>query len=315
MPAEPPAPESLLAASDPWVDRFLEALLAAGRSVRTLDSYGRDIRSLLAFLQGRYPHLTTLADVRAEHVAAYLMHEVHAGHAPRTVARRRAALSMFFAFLVERGYLASHPLAGQSVRPRGSGRRPLPVYLTREEALRFLAALHNPAAWPEDVEPWLPARDQAVFTLLLATGLRVSELCALTLPPGEPGVLDCLRVMGKGGKERVVPLAARARDTLAAYLRVRPVTSSPALFLSRRKTPLTPRLVQRRTKVYAALAGISKPLTPHKLRHTFATLLLEGGADLRQVQELLGHASIATTQVYTHVQASRLQAAVEKLGI
>jgi integrase/recombinase XerC len=220
-------------------------------------------------------------------------------YARRTIARKASSVRRYFDWARRRGLVSADPAAGLSA-PSGTGR--LPRVLRDDE----LAALLQPETAPTEAEP-VRQRDDAVLELLYGSGLRVAELCALSaadldLPQRQ------VRVWGKGGKQRRVPLSAPAVRALTDWLHHgRPAmaadgSSDPALFVNRRGNPLTPRDV-RRLLDRRALA----PTHPHALRHTFATHLLDGGADLRSVQELLGHADVGTTQIYTHVSTERLQ--------
>jgi site-specific recombinase XerD len=226
-------------------------------------------------------------------------------YARRTIARKASTLRRYFGWLLRRGALVDDPTAGLSA-PRGEGRLPR---VLRPEELRSL--LDDPPARIDDDDEAVRLRDDAVLELLYGSGLRVGELCGLRpadLVPGSGSV----QVWGKGGKQRQVPISEPAAEAVSAWLaRGRPaleqaVSPSEAVFLNRRGHRLSPRDV-RRIVDRRSLA----PTHPHALRHTFATHLLDGGADLRAVQELLGHADLATTQHYTHVSKERLRAVYE----
>lgn len=237
--------------------------------------------------------------------------------APRTLARRLSAMRQFFRFLVSDGTRADDPTAGLDPPRLG---RPLPKILSEAEVARLIAAA---AGWPDEEG----ARLRALLELLYATGLRVSELVGLPLAAAQRDPRFLL-VRGKGGKERVVPLSAPARQALAAYLECRgrflPQNRRPRTKLADTKTArwlfpsrgadghLTRQRCGQLLKELALAAGLDPArLSPHVLRHAFASHLLDHGADLRSVQQMLGHADIATTQIYTHVQSERLRRLVE----
>jgi integrase/recombinase XerD len=282
------------------VTRFLEHLLVEkGASPHTIAAYRNDLSQLLQYAAAGEESGGRLAgwsgatpDFLARYVAG--LHE--RGYSNTTVARKIASARAFFNFLAQEGELAGDPTEELSSPRIG---RSLPKALTIEEVERLLAAPLR-LGTPESL------RDTAMLELLYASGLRVSELVDLELRSVN---LDeqYVRCFGKGSKERVVPLYTKAVEAVAVYLRdgrpklLRPGQQQRALFLNHRGEKLTRQGFWFILKGYAAEAGIGKSITPHMLRHSFATHLLAGGASLRNVQELLGHASIATTQVYTHL--------------
>ncbi len=281
------------------VDAFLDHLrLEAGCSPHTCASYRLDLLDFVRFVHSR--GIQDLRAVSRAEVTLYLFSLRHRGMSPATAARRLSALRTFYRFLAQEGGLHTDPTEDVTGPRR---RRPLPKVLSREEVARLLA--QPPADTPEGL------RDRAILELLYASGLRVSELLGL-----EVGDVDLeaelVRVMGKGRRQRIVPMGSYAVRALEAYLsRARPVLvrgrKTEVLFLSRRGGRLSRQWVWRMLRVYARRAGIRSPASPHVLRHSFATHLLEGGADLRAVQELLGHATIATTQIYTHLTREHLR--------
>ena len=277
--------------ADHDVEGFL-ALLAARRAPRTVDAYRRDLAAFAAWLG------SPVARAEADDVARYLAEERAAGRATATIARRAAALRSFFAHQVLLGVRNDNPAAELDLPRR---RRKLPRTLSPAEAERLIEAA--PGTEPRAL------RDRALAELLYGAGLRVSEAVGLD----RTGVdLDArlVRCVGKGSKERVVPIGRQAAESLRRYLaRGRPYLDRrhrPELFLNAQGGPLTRAgafLILRRL---AAKAGLEpERVHPHLLRHSFATHLLEGGADLRSVQELLGHADLATTELYTHVSDRR----------
>jgi integrase/recombinase XerD len=288
-----------------WTEAFLEMMAVERAAARnTLSAYGRDLADAAAFLSARGGDLATAA---AEDIEAYFRALSDRDLAPATAARRRAALRQFYRFVLGEGWRADDPSRRLEAPKKG---RPLPKVLTREEMDRLIAA-----AAARDGAQGL--RLACMVELAYAAGLRISELTALPLAAlaRDPAYLI---VRGKGGKERLAPLNAAARAAVKAYLEVRPSflpkgdKANPWLFASRGKTGrITPRRFAQLLDEAAADAGVDPArVSPHVLRHAFATHLLEGGADLRVVQTLLGHADIATTQIYTHVASDRLREVV-----
>jgi integrase/recombinase XerC len=277
---------------------FLEYLaVERGASPHTLRSYAADLREFRRFLAGR--SVADLRKVDARLIRAYLaaLHERRLSKA--TVARQLASVRSWLRFLARRGVIAFNP-GRQVISPR-VGRR-LPSFLPKDEATGLLDLP------PEDSEPG--RRDHALLELLYATGLRVAECCGLDRNDLDHGQ-GTVRVLGKGNKERVVPVGETALDAVEAYLRVRGDGGGP-LFRNIRGGRLTVRSVHRIVKARARLAGISQRVTPHTLRHTFATHMLGEGADLRLIQELLGHSRLSTTQRYTHVSPEQLMKVYDK---
>lgn len=283
----------------PLVERYLCRLrVEGGLATNTLESYRRDLTKFQQYLA---QHRLGMGDsIAPQVVVTFLAALKREPLAASSIARMLSALRGWFRFLVREHIVEANPLRALTVR-----RRPvrLPKTLSMEEVARLLDLPAGSGA--ED------CRDRAMLELLYASGLRVSELVGLAVSQIDLNA-SCLRVMGKGAKERVVPMGQQARDLLADYVaHVRPVLlkgrPSRALFVSRRACALTRQACWKLLRQRAQRAGIAKPISPHMLRHSFATHLLEGGADLRAVQTMLGHADIATTQIYTHVERSRLK--------
>ena len=285
-----------------WAEAFLEMMAVERAAARnTLAAYSRDLTDAGMYLAGR---ACGLADATAEDVEAYFADLGARGLSPATAARRRAAVRQFYRFVLGEGWRSDDPSRRVEAPKKG---RPLPKVLSREEMDRLIAA-----AGARDGAQGL--RFGCMVELAYASGLRISELTALPLAAlaRDPSYLI---VKGKGGKERLAPLNDKARAAVKAYLTERSKfvpkgeKTNPWLFPSRgRAGRLTPRRFAQVLDEAAADAGIDpERVSPHVLRHAFATHLLEGGADLRVVQKLLGHADIATTQVYTHVASDRLR--------
>ncbi len=284
---------------DPLVERYLVQLrVEGGLATNTIESYRRDLCRLQRYLSA---HRLGMSDAIPLHVVrSFLAVLKQESLAMSSIARMLSAMRGWYRFLVEEHILAVSPL--RDIRATHRPAR-LPKTLTRQEVT---ALLELPVR--DRVEDH---RDRVMLELLYASGLRVSELVGLT--PSQIDLnLGCLTVIGKGGKERIVPMGQTARDLLVEYLdHVRPALlkrrPSRVLFVSRRGGGLTRQACWKLLVQRARRAGISKPISPHMLRHSFATHLLEGGADLRAVQTMLGHADIATTQIYTHVERHRLK--------
>ncbi|MFI4973598.1 MAG: tyrosine recombinase [Caulobacterales bacterium] len=289
-----------------WGEAFLE-MMAAERAAapNTLRAYAQDLSDAAGFLARRG---RDLGSASAEDVEAYFADLGARGLAPATAARRRAAVRQFYRFVLGEGWRPDDPSRRVDAPKKG---RPLPKVLSREEVDRLIAA-----AAARDGAGGL--RLSCMIELIYASGLRISELLAVPLAAlaRDPAYI---MVRGKGGKERLAPLNAPAREAVKAYLPVRAsfigngVKENPWLFASRGAAGrLTARRFAQLLDEAARAAGVDpEKVSPHVLRHAFATHLLEGGADLRVVQTLLGHADIATTQIYTHVAQDRLREVVE----
>ncbi|MFB2551250.1 tyrosine recombinase XerC [Ensifer soli] len=282
-----------------WLDSLAgERRLAA----LTLDAYERDTRQFLAFLTGHLGAPATLADIatlRPADLRGFLASRRKDGAGARTLGRGLAGLRSFLRHLERKG-LANATGAAAVRAPRQP--KSLPKPLTDREALGVVTADAQLAE-----EPWIRARDAAVLTLLYGCGLRISEALGLT-PKDFSGDPTALHVTGKGGKTRLVPLIAPVIAAVEAYRRLAPFRPDPEtpLFRGARGGPLQPAIVQRAMQRLRGALGLPETATPHALRHSFATHLLAGGGDLRTIQELLGHASLSTTQIYTGVDSARL---------
>jgi len=284
---------------DQAIDQYLDALwLEKGSSRNTLESYRTDLAGFARWLQqhgGAGPTTVSAGDVQS-----YLHARLVAGIAARSCARTLSCLRSFFRWQLRENRIAVDP--SQDIDSPRLG-RPLPKSLSEAEVDRLLAA-------PDESDP-VELRDRAMLELLYACGLRVSELVGLRL--SELSLNQGLvRVTGKGGKERLVPMGEAAADWVRHYLQTaRPVLAGAGetdiVFPSRRGAAMTRQAFWHRIKAYALRAGIAGSLSPHTLRHAFATHLVNHGADLRVVQLLLGHSDLSTTQIYTHVARQRLQ--------
>lgn len=270
-----------------------------GYSQHTISGYNRDLAEFVATLNN-----VAAKDVNNEHIRNFIV-SLHGSNNPASVARKLSALRTFFRFLLREKIVSNDPLEGVSGPKVG---KYIPTFLTVDEVFALLEE-------PEEKDTFM-LRDKAIMELLYSTGIRVSELASTDIKDLDFDS-EMLTVRGKGNKERLVPLGRPAKEAVSAWLPQRqqiilaclgrgktPVQES--LFLNNRGGRLTTRSVERFVKAYGERAGISQVVTPHALRHSFATHLLEMGADLRSVQELLGHASLSTTQRYTHLTLDHL---------
>lgn len=266
----------------------------------TVAAYQRDVSAFLGFLTrhlGTEPDLAALGVLQVADFRAWLAWEAKTGRGNATRARHLAAVRGLFRFLARR-HGVDNPRLSLLGTPKAA--KPLPKALTAKEA----------RAVAEDIgeisdRPAIQARDTALFALLYGSGLRIAEALALDVPDAPlPGRDDMLRVTGKGAKQRIVPVLPAVREAIAAWLRLHP--GGPALFTGARGQRLNPGVAQRQMRLFRRLHGLPEHATPHALRHSFATHLLAGGADLRAIQDLLGHASLSTTQRYTAVDTASL---------
>jgi len=294
------ARSDLIAARKDWLSTLSnERRLAA----LTLEAYERDTRQFFAFLTGHLggaPAITDISDLRPVDLRAFLAHRRQAGAGPRTLARALAAIRSFLRYLEKRGQASA---AGAKALRAPKQPKSLPKPLSANDARRVVSAEGQLAE-----EPWIAARNAAVLTLLYGCGLRISEALGLDGSALSGGAESALRVTGKGGKTRLVPVIPAASQAVAAYRKLCPyhLEAGSPLFRGAKGGPLAPAIVQREMKNMRAALGLPDTATPHALRHSFATHLLGRGGDLRTIQELLGHTSLSTTQIYTGVDTARL---------
>ncbi len=292
------------------VERWRRHLVSERRLAdKTVEAYARDVDQFLRFLTGHLGNPPTLADMGAlatSDIRAFMAARRNDGAGSRTLARGIAGIRSFVSFLERDGH--ANGAALRAIRPPRA-KRTLPKPLT-VDAARQTIAVENAL----DQEPWIGARNAAILALLYGSGLRISE--ALAVKRGEAPLRpnDALRVRGKGNKERIVPVLPVVAAAIADYLRQCPyrVGHDGPLFVGARGGPLNPRIVQRAMEKLRGALGLPPTATPHALRHSFATHLLANGGDLRAIQELLGHASLSTTQIYTGVDTERLMAVYDK---
>jgi integrase/recombinase XerC len=274
-------------------------------AANTADAYERDISQFLAFLAGhfnRLPDMKHLLALQARDVRAFLAARRGEGVGSRSLARTLSALRMFYRFLERRGYGKNDAIRAVSL-PKLPHSVPKPLTAPKATALIDCADIASP-----DAPEWILARDTAVLALLYGSGLRISEALSLQRKDAPIKGRDMLRVTGKGSKTRVVPVLAIVREAVERYLKLCPLKlgSDDPLFVGVRGKRLSPRIIQLRIARARAALGLPETATPHALRHSFATHLLGAGADLRAIQELLGHASLSTTQGYTEVDRAHL---------
>ncbi|WP_420207957.1 tyrosine recombinase XerC [Candidatus Electronema sp. JC] len=284
------------------LDSFIDWLrIERGYSERTVESYSRDVEEFLRSLGGPADVATIGPPQVQQHLAS-----LYLSNSAASVARKMSSLRVYFRHCLRLGLLAADPMAGLA-GPKLA--KHIPVYLTVDEVFSLLEE-------PKPQQDSLYQRDRAVLELIYSTGMRVSEAAAANLADAdfEAGMM---KIRGKGGKERLAPFGRAAEDALRQWLPLRgqltaaritrgDVPERDALFLNSRGTRLTVRSIERMAAAYGQRAGISVEVTPHALRHSFATHLLEMGMDLRMVQELLGHVSLSTTQKYTHLDMAHL---------
>jgi len=283
---------------------FLGHLLGERRlAEKTIEAYQRDIASFLGFLtshKGVNPDLRLLASLTTMDFRSYLAYRRSGadGLSSTSLARNLSAIRTFYRY-IERRWSFKNDAIGLIKGPKAKKRLPKPISVVASRDL--LEATAN-----SDDRPWVSARDTAVITLLYGAGLRISE--ALSLTVDEVPLGDSLRITGKGGKTRLVPILPVINDAIETYIELCPfvLEAGSTLFRGIKGGALGPKAIQNKVRLLRSALGLPETTTPHALRHSFATHLLAGGGDLRTIQELLGHASLSTTQVYTDVDAAGL---------
>jgi integrase/recombinase XerC len=289
------------------IDGFLRYLkIERNASTLTLKSYSEDFNSLFDYLRDRVGPVAGPAELDMGTLRGYVAYLHECDYAKTTIARRLACLRSFLRYCQREGLIATNP--AKALRTPRAGRK-LPHFLTTDQVAKLLEA--PPANTPEGL------RDRAILETMYSGGLRVAELVSLNLDAWDRDA-NVLRVFGKGKKERIAPVGRYAAKALDRWMEVREPAEDAgpsdraAIFLNRFGTRLTTRSVGRMLEKYIDTTGLNQLTSPHTLRHSFATHLLDGGADLRSVQEMLGHKSLTTTQIYTHVSTQRLRDTYEK---
>ncbi len=281
------------------IDEFLNYLtVERGLSQNTIISYRRDLNKYINYLESK--KIDSLENTDRSTVLSFVLSQKDKGLSVNSIARNLVAIKVFYRFLFRERFIKEDPT---SVLDSPKLWKHLPDVLTSDEVEELLKC--------PNLKDWMGIRDKAALELMYATGMRVSEVTDLKLADAKLDV-GYVRCVGKGQKERIIPLGRKAIQAIKRYLdKVRPTlikpSGSPALFLTRLGKKMSRQTLWKIIKRYARLAKINKRITPHTLRHSFATHLLERGADLRVVQEMLGHASISTTQIYTHIDRGRLK--------
>lgn len=273
-----------------------------GQSAATHDAYARDVRQFLGFLKKHNEHppcLGDLARLDAKTIRAFLASRRKAGAVSRSLSRTLSALRMFFRWLEREDVLDNRAIQTIGL-PKIPHSVPKPLNV---DAAAAVVTTSLPGALD-----WIAARDAAVLLLLYGCGLRISEALSLTLQTAPIDGRDVMHITGKGGKDRIVPAIAMVSEAIDRYVQLcpYPLQRDKPMFVGARGGPLSPRLIQLAMEKLRHDLGLPDTATPHALRHSFATHLLSAGADLRQIQELLGHASLSTTQIYTEVDTARL---------
>ena len=297
---------SLYVGQHPLIQQFIRYLSEEKHaSPHTCRNYLKDLEQFENFLKTSGLHLSPAGEIEMGKVDRWTLRKylssLHRKNKKSSIARKISTLRSFFKYLVREELVTANPAKSVSTPKR---EKPLPSTLTVDEAFRLVES-------PSE-EEGQQARDRAILELLYSSGIRVSELVGLNL-----GQLDLelgiVKVMGKGRKERIVPVGSKAIEAVNAYLEERgTVNGEDALFINSRGGRLTARSVGRLVKTYTKRSGIFRKISPHSLRHTFATHLLDSGADIREIQEMLGHASLSTTQRYTHLTMGKLMEVYDK---
>jgi integrase/recombinase XerC len=315
--SKPTKPSSLNSepATDPHILEFLRHLAVdRGASIYTQRNYRQALVQFFDWFKERNGAAPQWAALQRDNFRDFVRFLGRGELSRAAIQLRFSAFRSFYKFLVQRGAAASSPIKKISL-PKAEKR--LPVFLTYEQLKTLLGAPAEELARDaktEDVDASLYVRDAAILEVIYSCGLRISELCGLRAADLDWAEM-MVRVRGKGKKERLVPIGEPALASVREYWKLRkiPPIDNPPVFCARTNsnTAVNPRTVQIRLKKYLSAAGLDPNITPHKLRHSFATHLLDGGADLRSVQELLGHAHLVTTQVYTHITTERLKRAYD----
>lgn len=289
------------------VDGFLRSLrIERNASPLTLKSYAEDFNSFFDYLQDRVGRIPEPSETDITMLRGYVAYLHECQYAKTTIARRLACLRSFFRYCAREKLVTSNP--AKALRTPRTGRK-LPSFLTTQQTVKLIEA-------PPTDEP-SGLRDRAMLETMYSAGLRVAELVGLNLPDWDQDA-NVLRVRGKGRKERIAPVGRHASTALHEWIAVRELAEDAApedreaVFLNRFGKRLTTRSVGRMLEKYVKANGLDSTISPHSMRHTFATHMLDGGADLRSVQELLGHKSLTTTQIYTHVSTQRMRETYDK---
>jgi integrase/recombinase XerC len=300
-----PAAPDLAAAAVAWLSHLAHERRLSGS---TIEAYGRDARQYLSFLKGRFgapPTITDFVDCAPGDLRAFLAHRRAEGVESRSLQRALSALKSLARHIARDSGQTAAAL-GAIRAPKAGRRLPRPLSPTDAKAMTTTDLRDGEAR-----EPWILARDAAVLALCYGAGLRISEALSIRRADAPVGETDAVTIVGKGQKSRSAPIIPPVRRTIEDYLSLCPYALEPAgpLFVGAKGGPLSPRIVQLAMERMRGALGLPETATPHALRHSFATHLLARGGDLRTIQDLLGHVSLSTTQVYTGVDSARLLAA------
>ncbi|MCZ2327854.1 tyrosine recombinase XerC [Bartonella sp. F02] len=295
-----PADHAILIARKNWLDNLVKTRRMA---IHTINAYERDTRQFLSFLcqhLGHQPTFKDLANLRVVDFRSYLAYRRTSNISSRSLSRNMAGLRSFFKHL-SREKLVDVPAVKLTRTPKQP--KSLPKPLAIHAALKVIKQENQ-----QEDEPWITARNAAVLTLMYGCGMRISEVLALTPKHFSHSEIKSLSIIGKGGKTRIVPLLKIVHETVQHYLQCCPyvLVNDQPMFRGARGKPLQPAIIQRAVQNLRTHLGLPETATPHTLRHSFATHLLSRGGDLRTIQELLGHADLSTTQIYTHIETEHL---------
>ncbi|OPJ57167.1 tyrosine-type recombinase/integrase [Alkalithermobacter paradoxus] len=301
---------------------FVDALISAEKSVNTVASYYFDIKTFFDFITLVYPNIEYICDIRPLNIAKYYTYlQTEKKNSPKSIVRKKMVLKIFFMYLIEQGVILERHnpiLKDEIIKNKTKNIKSLPVYLEKDEIKSLFNYIEE-----SETNLFYKLRNLTILSLMLYTGLRVSEIVNIDLEDIEYAMnYEILKVLGKGNKERKVPVLREFVTSgnlmcLKEYYdeRVKKDVNTKAMFISNRNTRITSRTIQILIKNYSKKIELTKNLTPHKLRHTFATHLIKNGADIRKVQELLGHSSISTTQIYTHIKMEDLKNTIKDYKI
>ncbi|KXZ39843.1 integrase/recombinase XerD [Alkalithermobacter thermoalcaliphilus JW-YL-7 = DSM 7308] len=301
---------------------FIDALISAEKSINTISSYYFDIKIFFDFITLKYPNIEYISDIRPINITKYYTYlQTEKRNSPRSILRKKMVLKVFFLYLIEQGVILERHnpiLKDEIIKNKTKNLKPLPTYLEKNEIINLLSCIDK-----NEINQFYKFRNLTIFTLMLYTGLRISEIVNIDLQDIQYAMeYEVLNIIGKGNKQRKVPLLKQFLDDgylkcLKHYydIRIQKQVKTNAFFISSKNTRITPRAIQMLTRKYCKNININKNITPHKFRHTFATHLIKNGADIRKVQELLGHSSISTTQIYTHIAVDDLKNTLKNYNI
>ncbi|SHG95119.1 tyrosine-type recombinase/integrase [Tepidibacter thalassicus] len=292
---------------------FIDALISAQKSINTIKAYYFDLKTFFDYIVLNYNGIEYLSDIRPINLTRFYTYlETEKKNSHKSIIRKKMVLDLFFKYLIEQGIILErqNPIIKEEViKSKIKNKKTTPVYLEKDEIKKFFNCIKK------ETNNFYKLRNLSIFSLMLYSGLRVSEIVNINLNDLDYAIKhEILSIIGKGNKERKIPLIKEellqgSLKYLYDYYkeRIKIKAQTNALFISSKKYRITTRGIQMLVKKYSKSANLNKDITPHKLRHTFATHLIKNGADIRRVQELLGHSSISTTQIYTHIKIEDLK--------